>query len=447
MQRMLGLAIAIAATLAPWPLAAKTPRFERFNAEEPQAQGVWRSRGYGWLIAVSQGHLEIYDEAGGNCTPELSNDILATFAYRRFERGDRIILTSGPGETNYRFDRIPSLPAACHGPAPKIGAFVAATFSAIYPGFAARGIDRKKWLAMVNASDTLSPDVRFDHIAAAMDTLSDAHVGVARIADGKEKQFDSGESAFVESLKSDPRFNADPLRAERVWLGKYRRELLELLGAQGKLLANNRLFVGRIGGLGYLGIMTMGGFEEDSSATGELDKALDQALDDFRGLSGVIVDVSNNRGGYDVIGRHIAARFAARPTRVYAKRPAGTREPWQQFTITPPADRPRYGGPVWLVTSEVTVSAGESFVMAMRALGNVRHVGARTRGDLSDEIPKQVFDGWRFSLAGEIYRDSHGHCWEGRGIPPAIPYPIAMDRHAETISAIARAIESGELHR
>jgi len=447
MHRRLGLVLTVSASIACDPLSAAMPAFQPLHAEEEVLQGVWRSRGYGWLIEISRGRLSVYDEAGGLCTRDLSENIASNFSYRRIERKDRIVLASGPDETAYRFDRLPALPAACNGPAPQAGAFVARTFAAFYPGFAARGINRDAWLETVAKADSLAPELRFGHIARAMDELSDAHVGIARSIDGQTAEANSGESAFIDGLKSDPRFNADPARAERVWLAEYRRELLELLGPDGKLLANNRIFAGRVGGLGYLGIMTMGGFEADGAATAELDRALDQALSEFRMLPGVIVDVSNNRGGYDAISRHIAARFASRPTRVYAKRPAGTREPWQVLAIAPPGDRPRYTGPVWLVTSDVTVSAGESFVMAMRALGNVRHIGGKTRGDLSDEIPKQIAGGWTFTLSAENYRDSQGRFWEGRGIPPHIPFPIAMDRHAASIAAIASAIESGKLHR
>lgn len=447
MHRRLGLALTVFATVASGPLAAASPQLEPLHADEAALQGIWRSRGYGWLIEISGGKLTVYDEAGSLCTRDLSEAIAGNFTFRRIERKGRIVLASGPGETAYRFDRLPALPAACNGPAPPIGAFVAGTFAAFYPGFAARGIDRGAWLKSVTGADAAPPEKQFDPIARAMGELSDAHVGIARSSDGRTAEAVSGESGFIAGLKSDPRFNADPARAERAWLTQYRRELLELLGPQGKLLANNRIFVGRVGGLGYLGIMTMGGFEDDGAATAALDRALDQALGEFRDLPGVIVDVSNNRGGYDAISRHIAARFAARPTRVYAKRPAGTREPWQHFTIAPPAGRPGYAGPVWLVTSDVTVSAGESFVMAMRALANVRHVGETTRGDLSDEIPKQIAGGWTFTLSAEHYRDSRGRFWEGRGIPPHIRFPIAMDRHAASIAALASAIESGKLHR
>ena len=41
-----------------------------------------------------------------------------------------------------------------------------------------------------------------------------------------------------------------------------------------------------------------------------LDAALDQAIAAFRGARAVIVDVSNNRGGYDGLAQHIAGRFA-----------------------------------------------------------------------------------------------------------------------------------------
>jgi carboxyl-terminal processing protease len=86
--------------------------------------------------------------------------------------------------------------------------------------------------------------------------------------------------------------------------------------------------------------------------------------------------------------------------------------------------RARYLGPVYLVTSDVTVSAGEVFTLYMRALPNVTHVGATTRGALSDMIEKPLPNGWSLALACEIYRDPAGENYEVRGIPPKVPFEV-----------------------
>ena len=71
-----------------------------------------------------------------------------------------------------------------------------------------------------------------------------------------------------------------------------------------------------------------------------------------------------------------------------------------------------------LLTSEVTVSAGEIFTMAMRALPSVTHIGEATSGALSDILPKPLPNGWSLRLSHEIYEDGYRILWEGRGVEP-----------------------------
>ena len=71
----------------------------------------------------------------------------------------------------------------------------------------------------------------------------------------------------------------------------------------------------------------------------------------------------------------------------------------QPFHVEP-SKRARYLGPVYLLTSDVTLSAAEVFALYMRALPNVIHVGETTRGAFSDMIEKPLPNGWTLSLVG-----------------------------------------------
>lgn len=434
--------------VAPGGAASKSNlSFSAISARDARLKGVWQSQGYGWILDFTGPKLKVYNFAQGLCQRDPQDDGDTLFVFYRLIGQNTAEFTPAPNETRYRFVRRSSLPASCNGSPPPVGAFMAATFAAYYPGFAPRKIDRAVFLAQLRSADALDETRRFDAFAGPLASLSDAHIELEREDGQAGRSFQSGPSAFLAGLSQDPRFGPDPARRERVWLEQYRKELLDLLGPKGKLAANNRIFWGRIGTVGYLNILTMGGYEENAAGTAVLDAALDEALGDFAGLSAVIVDVSNNRGGYDAIGRHIAARFARRETHVYAKRGFGGTAPWQHFSIAPPSGHATFSGPVWLVTSEVTVSAGESFTLAMRALPNVIHLGQTTRGDLSDKLPKRLANGWSFALPAELYRDSRGIVWEGRGIPPRQGCPITMDRHAAAIAALVRSIESGNSGR
>ena len=86
--------------------------------------------------------------------------------------------------------------------------------------------------------------------------------------------------------------------------------------------------------------------------------------------------------------------------------------------------------------------------MAMRALPNVTHVGQKTRGALSDELSKSLPNGWSLNLSNEIYLDSKGRRWEGKGIPPQIALEVFSPKdltlgHVEAVRRIVASIRSG----
>ncbi len=437
-----------APTLAAAPDAPRSVVAEPTSLSDPDLQGVWQSDGYGWIIRIAQGKLEVFNFAGSLCQPDPAGDADQLFVTVSKADRNHVRLAASSDDTWYPFRRIARLPKACLAPPPPPGAFIAATLGQFYPGFGPRRINRSTILNDLRGADRIAADKdRFARISGALERLSDAHVSLSldRTPDGLEARF--GESAFLASLPGDPRFGPDPARRVRVWLESYRAGILALLGPEGKLVANNRIFVGRIGRLGYLNILTMGGFEARDDSTEALDRELDAALQTFAGLDGMILDVTNNRGGYDAIGRHIAARFTQRPTTIYAKRAWAGRSAWQPFTATPLAGKATFTGPIWLVTSGITVSGGESFTLAMRSFPNVVHLGETTRGDLSDRIPKRLAGGWSFSLAAERYRDGAGREWEGLGVPPQVPFPIDLAEHAKSIAALAEAIRDGRIRR
>jgi carboxyl-terminal processing protease len=74
----------------------------------------------------------------------------------------------------------------------------------------------------------------------------------------------------------------------------------------------------------------------------------------------------------------------------------------------------------------------------MRALPNVTHVGETTDGSFSDQLSKQLPNGWRLTLSNEVYLDSQGIAWEGRGILPK--FEIKVDNDEKPSSVQVRAL-------
>ena len=407
--------------------------------------GVWRSRGYGHLIVLRNGVPTLYHAAGPYCyrdpNPDAGTD--ETFRLVSVASRDRIAFAEAPEQTHYFFDRVAALPPTClierrWTPA-EIGRLVAATFADLYPGFGRRG---RTQAGLTAAVATLPPDTTnaglYDRLIATLQALDDAHVGLEATIDGEAHSFESGEAPSIQAVRRNAALGIDPIERERSWSHRYHDEAVALLEGGGHQVANRRILWGRLGQIGYINIVTMGAFASRGASddTSALDIALDEALTDFRGLPGVIVDVTNNRGGYDGISLRIAGRFARHRTLAFSKRGVGAAMPLQPFYVEPSA-RVRYLGPVTLLTSDVTVSAGETFTLAMRSLSNVRHTGERTRGALSDQLAKPLPNGWTLTLPAETYRAANGRMYEGIGITPNISASFDLADHAATVARIA----------
>ncbi|KQM64202.1 hypothetical protein ASE75_09380 [Sphingomonas sp. Leaf17] len=410
--------------------------------------GVWRSRGYGHILTIARGVPRVYHVAGTQCYRDPSPDAGKDESYRLVSvtNRDRIAFTVAPGTTDYAFDRIGALPAACATPRDwsrqAIADVVAATFADLYPGFGPRGRTVPELTAaLTDAGKSPTDAALYARLTTALGRLDDAHVGLEASIDGEDRSFEGGEAPTILAARADPRLGDDPAMREKRWSTAYRQGILDLLGDSAQTVANRRILWGRIGRIGYINIVAMGAFDPDAGPddTTALDTALDGAIAAFRDLPGVIVDVTNNRGGYDSISLHIAGRFADRTRPAFIKRPAGVAGADQRFAVTP-SPRPRYTGPVALLTSDITVSAGETFTLAMRALPTVRHMGATTRGALSDQLAKPLPNGWTLTLPAERYRDPAGQSQEGIGITPAEPIPAFAPDHTAMIVEAARRL-------
>jgi carboxyl-terminal processing protease len=161
----------------------------------------------------------------------------------------------------------------------------------------------------------------------------------------------------------------------------------------------------------------------------------------------VVVDLSLNTGGYDFLARAIAGRFAAARTLAYTMRAGDAPGAAPYRMHVHPATGRRFTGPVYVLTSDMTSSAGEIAVLCLRTQPHVRHVGEPTRGGLSTVLSKPLPNGWRLSLSNEVFADHRGEVWEGRGIPPDHRLPVfdlqdPMHGHVEAVRRILNMIGS-----
>ena len=456
-----GLACGLVLGALAIPHAMREPGSDRgSDVRLGRLEGVWRSRGYGWLWAVTDGRVSVFDESGPYCIarPDMRQrlkDLDEDFDLSA--DGQRLQVALDDPAYRVTFDKIAALPAACTRPAEATPTAVIDAldhiFTAHYAFFKARHVD---WPALISAARSkvgaeTSEAELLQVVKELLANFDDDHVSLRARIKGRRVVCNTGEGVALRGV-------ADEARSEGVELNdmieRWKRSVWtpeiedELFSGTLETTANGNIKYGLVGDdIGFLGILAMEDFAKgNGDDAAALEKALDDALEAFEDAKAVIVDVSLNDGGEDVLARAIAARFAAKRTLAYSKFAGEVPGATPQPIAVEPGGRHRFTGPVYLMTSNVTVSAAEIFAIAMRALPNVTHVGQTTRGSLSDVLTKRLPNGWFVTLSNEVYLDADGKAWEGQGVAPTVAIPVFADgadaaqSHAMAVRAVVDRI-------
>lgn len=419
------------------------------------AHGVWHNADYGWILEIDADGITRWQDTPAGCyaTAQDGPTLMSQVEYRYFTPlgRDRARFEYLPSDGNTVFERVPSLPETC-------GAFdlsdradtlevFASIFARHYAFFERRGVD---WDRQVAAARAALPAVTtdgafFDLLAGMIEPLGDSHTKLIATIEGERRRAQYGLGDTLPRIQSG--------MGETPWLiGLIDQLMSEVLDPGARHIGNDRVIIGTINQrVGYIQIFTMGGFTDTETpgtpdwAAAELaalDSMLDEALTEFAGLDAVILDLSNNRGGYDAVTRAIASRFTDAAFTGYSVRTHWDGAPDMTYRIEP-HDGPRFTGPVHVLTSDVTVSAGEITTMMLRQLPHVTQAGATTRGAFSTPLAKPLPNGWYVELANEIFADADGTVHEGIGLEPQIPLTVfdpadPVGSHGEAVRTLAR---------
>ncbi|MEV4399948.1 S41 family peptidase [Nonomuraea sp. NPDC049607] len=429
--------------------------------------GLWRADGYGTIFSIVQGRLTTFDTTSISCLPGLLSARRtagtrgeASFAAQ--EGGRRIaVRTSGPGRARLRYlgsvgaielRRLPALPAACATLTPgdplKVFDVFWTTFAENYPFFALKGVD---WRAVRDRHRSrIGPDTGeaelFGVLRDILKELGDAHTALL-----------AGDRQFARPLRPGTR-QLDGLPAF-VAFDKRVREFVERTATRKPLRQWGQGVIGYAdlpGGFGYLRLGAFdgyadGGFEANAA---ELDRALDEIFSESRTsgpgrLRGLILDVRVNLGGYDGLGLRLASRLTGRPYLAYVKQARNTPEEPPGFTRPQPvrvrpASGPVYTGPITMLTSGLTISAGETFTQAMIGrMPRPERIGESTQGAFSDFLWRKLPNGWSFALPNERFLTRDGVSFDATGIPPHLPVPGVLsdeELDGDRDAAFARAL-------
>ncbi len=459
-------ALLLAASLASLGLQDEAPgygpaRLDHGTLDE-RLHGVWRSRGYGWLAHVTADDFVLYDHgpAGTRRVSETKEDLLTWFGY--FERTGDVVVVGGKdpaNSTTYTFDRLEALPESVATAIPSDPESVFEYFwrvmDAHYSFFDLWGVDwqarYEEYRPRVTAATTDAELFRV--LRDALAGMQDDHLLLEAELDGVREIYSPGFArVLIPTLREAFRAQDEIASFDRFvsrWRGRYKNSVATvLLDGDYQLEADGRVLWGRLGTIGYVNLLAMGGFAPSDDMEVEVPAvhaAMGRILAGLADCEAIIVDVTQNTGGYDEVQLAIAAHFAREKTLAFTKFPAGIEGVEPQPFYVLPAEEHRFLGPVALVTSDYTVSAGEDFTLAMRALPNVTHYGMATCGSFSDVLPKELPNGWTVNLSHEVYLDGEGRHWEGKGVPPEVPLAVfdpadIENSHVDAIFEVADAL-------
>ncbi|AKU99167.1 hypothetical protein AKJ09_05831 [Labilithrix luteola] len=396
-------------------------------------KGVYRSRGYGLVLAIEGDAVHLFEASAHHCLVSLEGPTASLASVV-----DHIAPGPSPGTlaldingsfTTIVFERVDALPEPCrNGGTPRIGSpgyrddalglfdVFAQTFRDHYTFFDLRGVDWEASVASERAKLTsTSTDAElFASFSSLLAPLHDGHASVHTLEDDFESKPQEIQSVFESehgalNLPGDvATYVHDQLVLARAAADN------AIVGPVGRY--QKHLVYGRLpGNVGYLRIHHFMWFR---SELGLFLDALDTALASLSDTSRLVLDVRWNGGGSDVAAVEVARRFAL-DSRVFATKRARDGAGWtatRELMVAPSASP--YAGKVALLVSGSTASAGEVFTLALRGRPNVQVIGWPTDGAFSDVLERQLPNGWQFGLSNEEYRAADGRVYEAIGVPP-----------------------------
>ena len=418
-------------------------------------EGVWESRGYGWVMELSSSGYALFDNTPHACIEferGTAAEFDAGFEVLARDSRDHLAICVRHDITRYDFDRIDQVPEdalylgqdreTC--PALNLEFFCDA-FAQDYAFFDLRGLDWEEASAFskTRIHEDSSPDELFEVLHELIQPLRDNHV---HLTDGT-RTVNSERLADIKALLQTelPLRSAsigDPYKVGKI--GAFVDN--EFLGGEGRLAGNGAVIWGLVAPtVGYLNVLKFFGLTDTEfgrTATDlpprrpdhgrrlredleKIEEIMDQAMADIGDANAVILDVRLNGGGFDKLGMAIAGRFTDKKRPAFSKHArfgAGVTDS-QQFFLEPHG-KSQFTRPVYVLTSARTASAGDIFAMCMRSLPNVTLVGQPSTGILSDNLKKHLPNGWTTSLSNEYYCSTDGQLFEGPGVPVDVETPV-----------------------
>jgi carboxyl-terminal processing protease len=173
-----------------------------------------------------------------------------------------------------------------------------------------------------------------------------------------------------------------------------------------------------------------------------LEDPMDEVINALKDTEGIIIDVRGGYGGEDLAGQYIAGRFTS-TTQPYMKSRVknGPKPndftPFQTWNLRPTGSF-QYSKSLVVLTNRFTISARETFCLAMKIQPQVTFIGDTTAGAFSNQINREMPNGWGYSLSIGQWLDATNRSYEGIGI---IPDVLVENQKSDLLDGVDNALE------
>ncbi|HEA53698.1 hypothetical protein LCGC14_0965360 [marine sediment metagenome] len=402
-------------------------------------QGVWRSQGYGKILLIERDQYTLFEETTISCRKLYTGTIEELNQYYE----DVVVSPGGhafsahrvSGVARIRFRCLKALPATAAATRRNDARDPEYNFEIFWRTFDEQyALFELKSVAWDQAYLTYRPQINarssretlFATMAAMLRPLKDGHIRL----NTPWGHYNAGAQPALYQRLTQELEDANDDRDLPSYLGDLKEWLHAVIHEDylmgGARHGGNRLLEwGRLNNaVGYMNIRAMAG---QSGKTGEpaadlmaVDNVMRKVLADVGDLSNLIVDLRSNGGGYDGVALRMAAYLMDRKRLAFTKSARhGSGFTGKQPVHVVPASE-TYRGNLFVLTSELTASAAEIFVLSLLQHPRLTLIGEPTQGILSDTLECHLPNGWHMTLSNEIYRAYDGQLYEDVGIPPHI---------------------------
>ena len=175
------------------------------------------------------------------------------------------------------------------------------------------------------------------------------------------------------------------------------------------------------------GFVAIGSLQMSEAEASSLESAIEALFD----ASGIVVDIRNNAGGDELLGRRIASMFAD-TTRTYAYARVRNGPSHDDFgpaepRSLEPRSGTRFNGPVVLVTGARTMSSAEGLTLMFRTMPHVTVIGQTTRGASGNPGAKKLPNGVSVYFSRWLALDENKKPFERVGLVPSVVVKDGQD--------------------